>query len=331
MKSKEAIIPKKRSGSKLSCMALYIFLFSALFSGCISSQESDFMKKYKPSLAFHYDSENLINYEKLGSGKTTLVLLHGFGSSLRNWDDVVAKLAEKGALQNQFTIYVLDLKGAGFSSKPRDDHYAIKDNAAIVTAFLDKLKLQHPVIAGHSLGGGIALYTTVHMPKNSPTYPSRLVLIDSACYPTEYPFFVKFLRIPIFNSLLLNGLPDKFRARRTLERVVADKSIITPEMIHRYSYAYKMDNYDYVVIQTAKQITPENIDKLITGYKNIKCPTTILWGKQDSILLPSLGEALKKDIPGSKLFIYNDYAHALPEEAPEIVADAIIGNGAKQP
>ena len=304
---------------------LNLMLLSVILSGCVSSKKADFMDRYKASLTFKYDSKNFINYEKLGKGKTALVLLHGFGSSIRNWDDVVAKLAEKGVLDKQFTIYALDLKGAGFSSKPRDDHYSIKDNAEIVTAFLHKLNIQHPVIVGHSLGGGTALYTTVHMSPDSPHYPSRLILIDSACYPTEYPFFVKFLRIPIFNSLLLNGLPDKFRAEKTLERVVADKSIITPELIYRYSYAYKMKNYDYVLIQTAKQITPENIDRLISGYKNIKCPTTILWGKQDSVLLPSLGEALNKDIPNSELFIYDNYAHALPEEAPELVADRITG------
>lgn len=322
---------EQKVGFKTPYIILYFLTISLLFSGCISSKKADFMKKYKPSLTFQYDSKNFINYEKMGNGEIPLVLLHGFGSSLRNWDDVVAQLTEKGALKQQFTLYALDLKGAGFSSKPRDNHYAIKNNAEIVTAFLKKLNLNHPIIVGHSLGGGIALYTTVHMKENSPSYPSRLILIDSACYPTEYPFFVKFLRIPIFNSLLLNGLPDQFRAKRTLERVVADKSIITPELIYRYSYAYKMENYNYVVIQTAKQITPDNIDKLIIGYKTIKCPTTILWGRQDSILLPALGEALKKDIPNSELFIYNNYAHALPEEAPKLVAETIIGNKLKRP
>ena len=308
----------------------FSLLFLLFFSvGCVSTQEGDNMKEFVPSLKFKYDSENFINYEKRGSGKTPLVLLHGFGSSLRNWDDVVANLAEKGAFKDRFTLYALDLKGAGFSSKPRDDHYAIKDSADIVISFLKELNIKHPVIVGHSLGGGVALYTTVHQKPESLYYPSRLILIDAACYPTEYPFFVRFLRVPIFNKLLLDGLPDEYRARRTMELVVADKSIITPEILHRYSYAYKMDNYDYVLIQTAKQIAPENIDQLIAGYRNIECPTTILWGKQDSVLLPSLGEALKKDIPNSELFVYDDYAHALPEEAPAVVADAIIGEPQK--
>ena len=307
------------------CVSLSL-LFLPLFSvGCVSTQEGDNVKEFTPSLTFHYDPENFINYEKRGSGNTPLILLHGFGSSLRNWDDVVANLAEKGAFKDRFTLYALDLKGAGFSSKPRDGHYAIKDSADIVISFLKELNIKHPVIVGHSLGGGVALYTTVHLKPESPCYPSRLILVDAACYPTEYPFFVKFLRVPIFNKLLLNGMPDEYRARRTLELVVADKSIITPEILHRYSYAYKMDNYDYVLIQTAKQIAPENIDQLISGYRNIECQTTILWGQQDSVLLPSLGEALKKDIPNSELFVYDDYAHALPEEAPAVVADAIIG------
>ncbi len=281
------------------------------------------MNAFVPSLKFQYDSKNFINYEKRGNGKTPLLFLHGFGSSLRNWDDVIANLAEDETFTDDYTIYLLDLKGAGFSSKPKDGHYAIKDSADIVTAFLKKLDLKHPVIVGHSLGGGVALYTTVHLKNDSQLYPSRLILVDAACYPTDYPFFVKLLRIPFFNKLILNGLPDEYRAKQTLELIVADKSMITPEIIHRYTYAYKMDNYDYVLIQTAKQISPENVDQLTEGYKSIKCPVTILWGRKDSVLPVGLGEALHKDIAGSELIIYDDFAHNLPEEAPEVVADAV--------
>ena len=303
------------------------FLFSGLsiflFVGCTTIQEGDTMEPFLPALKFQYDAENFINYEKRGSGKTPLLLLHGFGSSLRNWDDVVANLAEDDTLTENYTLYLLDLKGAGFSSKPKDGRYAIKDSAEIVTAFLKKLNLKHPVIVGHSLGGGVALYTTVHLKTNSPFYPSNLILVDAACYPTDYPFFVKLLRIPFFNKLILNGLPDEYRAKQTLELIVADKSMITPEIIQRYSYAYKMDNYDYVLIQTAKQISPENVEQLTEGYKSIKCPVTILWGRKDSVLPVALGEALHKDISVSKLIIYDDFAHNLPEEAPSVVADAI--------
>ena len=303
-----------------------LFLMTAVLQwgvGCAVAGQDENMQEFKPSMAFYYNSDNFINYEKRGDGKVPLILLHGFGSSLRNWDDVVDKLADSAAFEDDFTLYALDLKGAGFSSKPRDGHYAVKDNAEILTAFLKKLKLRHPVIAGHSLGGGIALYTTVHMDYNSPYYPSHLILIDAACYPAQYPFFIKFLRIPIFNKLLLNGLPDDYRARRTMELIVADKKMITPKIIHRYAYAYKLKNYDYALIETAKQITPENIDTLIKGYKNIKSPTTILWGGKDSVLPVSLGEHLQKDIRNSKLIIKYDFAHNLPEEAPGCVADAI--------
>ncbi len=302
---------------------LFVGLSTLLFAGCASIQEGKSMTAFLPSLKFQYDSENFINYEKRGSGKTPLLLLHGFGSSLRNWDDVVANLAKGDTFFQDYTLYLLDLKGAGFSSKPKDDRYAVKDSAEIVTAFLKKLNLKHPVIVGHSLGGGVALYTTVNLNIDSPFYPSRLILVDAACYPTSYPFFVKLLRIPVFNKLILNGLPDEYRAKQTLELIVADKSMITPEIIHRYTYAYKMENYDYVLIQTAKQISPKNVEQLTDGYKNIKCPVVILWGRKDSVLPVELGEALHKDIPGSKLIIYDQFAHNLPEEAPVVVADAI--------
>jgi len=323
---------EKREISMHFIKVLFISFFASFIplgiGGCatnnnINNREGKKIEKFKPALSFYYDNVNFINYEKHGNGKVPLILLHGFGSSLRNWDDVVANLAQTKAFDENFTLYALDLKGAGFSSKPRDGRYAIKDNAEIVTAFLKKLNLKHPVIVGHSLGGGVALYTTVHLQENSLFYPSHLVLVDAASYPTEYPFFVKFLRVPLFNKLLINGLPDDYRARRTMELIVADKTMITPEIIHRYAYAYKLKNYDYALIETAKQISPDNIDHLIKGYKNITCPTTILWGRKDSVLPLTLGEHLQKDIKNSTLIIKDQFAHNLPEESPLTVANAI--------
>ena len=129
-----------------------------LFTGCVTTKEQVVSNKFKPSLSFKYSDKITINYEKKGRGNQPLLLIHGFGSSLRNWDDVIAKLANNKLLDKKFTLYAIDLKGYGFSSKPKDNKYTIKDQAEIVKAFIENYSLKHPVIVGHSMGG-VSHYT----------------------------------------------------------------------------------------------------------------------------------------------------------------------------
>ncbi len=71
---------------------------------------------------FHYSAAIRINYEVAGHGATPIVLLHGFAASLITWHDIRGFFPPE-----RFRLYLLDLKGFGFSTKPRDGHYAPED------------------------------------------------------------------------------------------------------------------------------------------------------------------------------------------------------------
>ncbi|HEY6838689.1 MAG TPA: alpha/beta fold hydrolase, partial [Geobacteraceae bacterium] len=105
---------------------------------------------------FHYSARVAINYRVQGDGHVTLVFLHGFAAALTTWDDLAPLFPPES-----YTLYFLDLKGFGFSSKPRDGRYRLEDQAQIVAAFLEAQVLDDLVIVGHSLGGGIALITLI--------------------------------------------------------------------------------------------------------------------------------------------------------------------------
>jgi pimeloyl-ACP methyl ester carboxylesterase len=312
----------ERGGRLAFVFHLLVFI---LLSGCATRTVVEMSEygRYAPALKFNYSDKEWLNYEKRGSGETPLVLLHGFGCSLRNWDDVVAILAERGDLESKFTVYALDLKGAGFSSRPRDSRYTIKDNAAIVADFIKRLNLRGAILAGHSLGGGIALYATVEFLDGTEYYPGALLLVDTACYPTKFPFFVRFLRIPIVNQIILKGLPPKYRARKALAKIMEPGTPVTPELIKRYSYFGAFPGHDYVLIQTAEHILPDNAAELVSEYPDISCPVSIVWGEHDVVLSPSLGKRLNKDIPNSKLRIIEKCGHNPPEEKPAEIADAL--------
>ena len=102
-----------------------------------------------------------------GSG-TPLVLLHGFPFDHMIWDGVIGEL-EKG-----IRVIAPDLRGHGRSLITESD-YSITDMAADIIELMDKLQTREAVIAGHSMGGYIAL----EIVRNFPERVSGIALISS--------------------------------------------------------------------------------------------------------------------------------------------------------
>ncbi|MCX6038243.1 MAG: alpha/beta fold hydrolase [Chloroflexi bacterium] len=98
-------------------------------------------------------------YERQGRG-TPLVLIHGYPLDHTIWNPVVP-LLEAG-----FDLILPDLRGFGQSGAVRT-RYLLTDMAADLAALLDFLKIKTAVIAGHSMGGYVALAF-------ARCYPSRL-------------------------------------------------------------------------------------------------------------------------------------------------------------
>ncbi|MGA9212059.1 alpha/beta fold hydrolase, partial [Kaistella sp.] len=92
----------------------------------------------------------MLNYEISGSGKETLVLLHGFMENLTIWDDMDTYLSEK------FSLIKIDLPGHGLSKIYNEIHTMelVADEVKKVT---DKLNLDQFHLLGHSMGGYVSL------------------------------------------------------------------------------------------------------------------------------------------------------------------------------
>ena len=88
-------------------------------------------------------------YTRRGKG-TPLVLVHGFPLDHHLWDQVIP------LLEDTFDLIIPDLRGFGESSTV-DSFYTMEDYAADLAGLLDHLGVQKTAIAGHSMGGYIAL------------------------------------------------------------------------------------------------------------------------------------------------------------------------------
>ncbi len=207
-----------------------------------------------------------INYVQYGTGKD-VVLLHGWGQNIQMMDPL-------GKLLKNCRITILDLPGFGSSMEP-SFAYNISDYASLLHEFLKELKIDNPILIGHSFGGRIAIYY-------ASTYPvSKLVLFGSPFIKRENDS----LRLKVFKSL------KKIKFLNNLAEVMKN---------HLGSEDYK--NASGVMRQIL--VNTVNTD-LSSNASKITCPTLLIWGNNDEAVPVSEAKKLESLIDDSALIVLN--------------------------
>ena len=122
----------------------------------------------------HLDRDGVrLYYEEAGSGSPPLVLIHGW-------------TCDHTFLQPQFEhfrrshrVISLDLRGHGRSDKP-EQVYSMSAFADDVAWLCAQLKVERPVVVGHSMGGVIALVLAAGHPRLA----AAIASLDSTILPT---------------------------------------------------------------------------------------------------------------------------------------------------
>ena len=259
-----------------------------------------------------------INYYEAGQGPP-VILLHGFGACAYTWRFLGPALAAKDPAEHraQHRVFTMDLKGYGLSDKPRDGKYAVSDQADMVAEFIRSQDLHDLVVMGHSMGGGVALMTYFKVRGEDPWRIKRLVLIDSAGYPQKMPWFVRMARIPGLNAVVSRLLSPRFATSMVLRKCYYNKDKITDEQIDTYAYYGSLPGASEAVMETAKQIMPDDIEAVTARYKTISVPVLIIWGAEDEVVPLKVARNFKRDIPDSELAVIPKCGHITLEEEPQ--------------
>ena len=191
----------------------------------------------------------------------TLVFLHGWGSN---------KALMKQAFEDCFKEYrhlYIDMPGFGNSTLPSFG-LTSKDYQAILTLFLEALKVEPFAIFGHSFGGKIA---TLLNPKN-------LVLLSSAGILLPKPFCVT-SKIKI--SKILKHFPYFHNIMKVFLR------------------SKDVAGMEEVMYQTFKNVVDEDFSATFAHFKN---KAWIFWGEDDTVTPLYAGEKIHSLIKDSSFF-----------------------------
>ncbi|MBA3968428.1 MAG: alpha/beta fold hydrolase, partial [Nitrospirales bacterium] len=90
-----------------------------------------------------------IAYLDVGQGPP-LILIHGFGGSMWQWEHQYSVLA------HTHRVIILDLLGSGLSDKP-EEAYTPKHMVEFFRQFMDTLNIPRATLVGNSMGAGLAM------------------------------------------------------------------------------------------------------------------------------------------------------------------------------
>jgi pimeloyl-ACP methyl ester carboxylesterase len=247
--------------------------------------------------------------EETGAGPT-LLLLHGLGGSGYEFRRIMPELART------HRVITLDLRGFGRSDKPFDQLYSALDQAAHVREFIRRRGLSHITLAGHSMGGGVAIALTLDLNRARPGLISRLILMNSPAFPQPLSLAVSFLRRPVLPYLTLNLVPPHITAQMSLSNDMGNFGHITDNDVSRYATPLREPGAAHALIATARHIVPANLPDIVRRYPTIRQPTLLVWCRRDPVVPLVTGISLKRMLPDARLRIIDGCMHVPPEETP---------------
>jgi pimeloyl-ACP methyl ester carboxylesterase len=252
-----------------------------------------------------------IAYDVLGYGQP-LILVHGTPSRSYIWRDVAMRLADR------FTVYLYDLLGFGQSERREGLDVSISAQSRLLTELIETWELEAPSIAGHDIGGAIAL--RAHLLEGVPL--GCIALVDSVVlrpWITPTTRHVKahldvYRTMPakVFDAIIASHLG-------TATHRPLDKGAST---IYLEGWRGKFGQKLY--LQKDAQLDEDDTAQFEAFLPSIDVPVRIVWGEQDAWLAPSLAVRLHETIPGSDLIILPETGHFAMEDSPREVSATLF-------
>jgi len=235
-----------------------------------------------------------VNPANFGAHAQSLVFLHGSGGNSGAWTE------QYSVLHKAFNIAAVDLPGHGKSEGSGE-----KDILAYVLRLkeiLEVLKLERPVLVGHSLGAAIALSFAVQYPRDV----SGVVAAGGG------------LTMPV-NPDILDGFakqPDLILDLMCKFSIAKENR---PKLFGPLRESLGQARVDVVA---GDMLACSKFD--LTGeLENIRVPVLAVCGKEDKMTPPDSSEKIAGSIAGAKCVLIEGAGHMAMLEKPEAFNDAL--------
>ena len=224
-----------------------------------------------------------IEYTEEGQGIPVL-LLHGWNSSFEVYKGIIS------ALRDRCRLVAVNFPGcAGSDTMPNP--WSLDDYCDFVLKFMKAVKLDNPIMIGHSHGGRVIL----KMAATALVNPPKIVLLDSA------------------GLIPKKTAKQKFRAKsfKAIKRVLTLPIIRnhSERLLNKARAHYGSADYNAapeVLRKTMVSLVNTDLRDIIS---NIKCPTLLIWGDKDTATPLSDAKIIESLIPDAGLCVLEGTGH----------------------
>jgi len=238
-------------------------------------------------MAYTVKEDGKFKFIEEGEGEV-LMLLHGLFGAMSNFEPLIEHFKHTHkVVVPMLPLLELDLL-----------HTSVGGLKKFVSKFVDHRGYDNIHLMGNSLGGHVALVYAL----NKPEKIRSLILTGSS-------------------GLFENGMGDSYPKRGDKEYIrnktsltFYDPALATDELVDE---VFEITNNRLKVIKIialAKSAIRNNLGEELN---QIKIPTCLIWGNNDTITPPFVGEEFHKLMPNSELHFIDKCGHAPMMEVPE--------------
>jgi pimeloyl-ACP methyl ester carboxylesterase len=245
-----------------------------------------------------------------------LVLAHGAGGTRVHWPAELRRFS--GA-----TVYTLDLPGHGRSGGQGYD--TIEEYAEAVAVFLDTVGIEQAVVAGHSMGGAIAMTLALNQvpSTSSEQAPStgrrgELVELSGQARVAGLVLVATGARLRVAPAIL-EGIRSDFEGIVQLITRFAWSPDAAPPLTELGRQALREAGPD---VLWADFMACDRFD-VMERLGEIEVPTLVIAGSADQLTPVKYARFLNEHIPGACMVTIEDAGHMVMLEQPTEVAKAV--------
>ena len=259
-----------------------------------------------------------------------IVLVHGGYGSLQNWEYWTPWL------QDDYRMISMDLPAHGLTGRTASDRYTRQDMIQSVGELLNELGVDSFTMAGHSMGGGVALQYAL-------TYPEQvnaMILVGPEGIPPEggYDFEGVFFEDQVdlegvlndkslsITERLLGKVGSPWAVEAALQTMYADPVSVTPEVVAEFGRILRHEGNRYAITLMFRQFlaTMDIEEDLAPRAHEIEQPVLLLCGVEDVLVPPDVCNRAHDLLPNSELKMYENVGHLIQIEATEQSAEDVL-------
>jgi pimeloyl-ACP methyl ester carboxylesterase len=248
-----------------------------------------------------------------------ILLVHGLGGQCAHFDYGVADY-----LAQRHRVIAVDRPGSGYSERDPATAADVSTQAAALAALIDTLGLRRPTVAGHSLGGAIALTLAL----DHPDKVGALALVAPLTHVQDTPPAV-FKALAIESAWVRKlfawtlATPGAIAGSRKVLAAVFAPEPAPRDFAVRGGGMLSLRPRQFLAASGDMQALPGHMPRVQSRYAELALPVAILYGRDDAILdWKKQGQGLVDKVAGARLQLV-DGGHMLPVTQPQLVAQFV--------